>query len=144
MAMKGYSVFPKVPALLEPHRQIVKCHIRTLDLRVLPLCRDIVGEKQKNSRISKGYSWDVKNKQPNSGFELGLFIPFLRTITVTPKDKIAAKFKLMFSMRRKPVITNDCFTNCHLFCFICLFVFFFCCCCLVWIGFMAYQPLSVI
>ena len=23
MAMKGYSVFPKVPALLEPHHQIV-------------------------------------------------------------------------------------------------------------------------
>ena len=26
--MKGYSAFPKAPALLEPHHQIVKCHIQ--------------------------------------------------------------------------------------------------------------------
>ena len=30
MSMKVYSVFPKVPASLEPHHQIVWCHIRTL------------------------------------------------------------------------------------------------------------------
>ena len=28
MAMKRYSAFPKAPALLEPHHQIVKCHIQ--------------------------------------------------------------------------------------------------------------------
>ena len=28
MAMKGYAAFPKAPALLEPHYQIVKCHIQ--------------------------------------------------------------------------------------------------------------------
>ena len=28
MAMKGYSTFPKIPALLEPHYQIVSCHIQ--------------------------------------------------------------------------------------------------------------------
>ena len=28
MAMKGYSAFPKVPASLEPHHQIVYCHIQ--------------------------------------------------------------------------------------------------------------------
>ena len=28
MAMKGYSTFPKAPALLEPHHQIVLCHIQ--------------------------------------------------------------------------------------------------------------------
>ena len=28
MAMKGYSVFPKAPALLELHHQIVSCHIQ--------------------------------------------------------------------------------------------------------------------
>ena len=28
MALKRYSAFPKVPALLEPHHQIVKCHIQ--------------------------------------------------------------------------------------------------------------------
>ena len=32
MAMKGYSAFPKAPALLEPHHQIVYGHI--LDTRV--------------------------------------------------------------------------------------------------------------
>ena len=34
MAMKGYSAFPKAPALLEPHHQIVLCHI---------LCKGAVG-----------------------------------------------------------------------------------------------------
>ena len=28
MAMKGYSAFPKDPALLKPHNQIVSCHIQ--------------------------------------------------------------------------------------------------------------------
>ena len=28
MAMKGYSTFPKALALLEPHNQIVLCHIQ--------------------------------------------------------------------------------------------------------------------
>ena len=27
MTMKGNSAFPKAPALLEPHHQIVSCHI---------------------------------------------------------------------------------------------------------------------
>ena len=30
MAMKGYSAFPEASALLEPHHQIVLCHISTL------------------------------------------------------------------------------------------------------------------
>ena len=30
MAIKGYSAFPKVPALLEPYHKIVKRHNRTL------------------------------------------------------------------------------------------------------------------
>ena len=41
--IKGYSTFPKAPAWLEPDHQIVKCHIRTLVGRVLPLCRYKVG-----------------------------------------------------------------------------------------------------
>ena len=28
--MKGCSAFPKAPVLLEPHHQIVKCHIQAL------------------------------------------------------------------------------------------------------------------
>ena len=54
MAMKGYSVFPKAPALLEPHHQIVYCHIQ--DTRwgvVLPLCREAVGVFYSPSRLGK-------------------------------------------------------------------------------------------
>ena len=43
MAMKGYSVFPKAPASLEPHLQIVQCHIQESHCGVLPLCRGAVG-----------------------------------------------------------------------------------------------------
>ena len=42
MAIKGYSVFPKAPALLGPHHQTVKCHIRTLVGGALPPCRGAV------------------------------------------------------------------------------------------------------
>ena len=28
MAIKGYSTFPKIPTLLEPHNQIFQCHIQ--------------------------------------------------------------------------------------------------------------------
>ena len=30
MAMKGYSAFTKAPALLEPHHQIVQCHLQDI------------------------------------------------------------------------------------------------------------------
>ena len=43
MDIKGYSVFPKSPAILKPHYQILSCHTRTLVGRVLPLCRDAAG-----------------------------------------------------------------------------------------------------
>ena len=43
MLMKGYYVFPKAPALLKPHHQIVKCHIQdTRWGRVLSLSRKAV------------------------------------------------------------------------------------------------------
>ena len=44
MAMKGYSVFPKAPALLEPHHQIAYCHIQ--DTR----CGEGLTPLQRNSR----------------------------------------------------------------------------------------------
>ena len=44
MAMKGFSAFPKAPALLEPHHQIVYCHIQdTHWWGVLALYREAVG-----------------------------------------------------------------------------------------------------
>ena len=43
MAIKGYSTFTQTPALLEPHHQIVQCHIQhTCWGSILPLCRDAV------------------------------------------------------------------------------------------------------
>ena len=56
MATKGYSAFPKAPALLEPHHQIVHCHIQ--DTRwggVLPLCREAAGVFYSPSRLGKSY-----------------------------------------------------------------------------------------
>ncbi len=53
--MKGYSTLPKAPALLEPHHQIVQCHI--LDTRceggILPLCREAVGVFYSPGRMVK-------------------------------------------------------------------------------------------
>ena len=44
MPMKGYSEFPKAPALLESHHPTFWCHIQDTHWReVLPLCRDTVG-----------------------------------------------------------------------------------------------------
>ena len=43
MVMKGYSVFPKVPALFEHDHQVVLCHIRTLVEGALPHFREAVG-----------------------------------------------------------------------------------------------------
>ena len=45
MAMMGNSTFPKGPALLEYHYQIVQCHIsgHSIGGGVLTLCRDAIG-----------------------------------------------------------------------------------------------------
>ena len=52
MAMKGYSAFPKAAALLEPHHQIVYCHIQeTRWGGVLPHCREAVGVFYRSSRL---------------------------------------------------------------------------------------------
>ena len=60
MAMKGYSAFPKAPALAEPHHQIILCHIQ--DTRcggvgggVLPLYREAVGVFYSPSQQSNPY-----------------------------------------------------------------------------------------
>ena len=48
MTMKGYSAFPKAPALLKPHHQIVYCNIQGF----LPLCRDGASLFNSPSRLS--------------------------------------------------------------------------------------------
>ena len=52
MAMEGYSAFPKAPALMEPHHQVVYSVIsRALVVRILPLSRDAVGVFYNCSRL---------------------------------------------------------------------------------------------
>ena len=54
MAMKGCSAFSKAPSSLEPHHQIVLCHIH--DIRwggVLPLGREAVGVFYSPRRLGK-------------------------------------------------------------------------------------------
>ena len=74
MAMKRYSAFPKAPTSLEPHHQIVWCHIQnTLRGVVLPLGRGAVGVFYSLSRLGKRESWDV-------------FICFLRALSRSEKQ----------------------------------------------------------
>ena len=51
IAMKGFSIFPKAPALLELHHQIVYCHIQDMGWGVLPLCRGAVGVFYNRSQL---------------------------------------------------------------------------------------------
>ena len=53
IAIKGYFAFPKAPALLKPHHQIVQGHIPGHSLLVVtPVCRDAVGIFFSPSRLS--------------------------------------------------------------------------------------------
>ena len=53
IAMKEYSAFPKAPALLESHHQIVSCHSKDILCRVLPLGRQAAGVFYCNSRLDR-------------------------------------------------------------------------------------------
>ena len=52
MVMKGYSAFPKAPALLEPPHQIVWCHI--LDTRLVEM--EVLTPLQRSSRCILFYT----------------------------------------------------------------------------------------
>ena len=61
MTMKGYSTFPKTPALLEPYNQIVFRHNRTLiGESILPLLREAVGVFYSPSRLGHQLFLNVK------------------------------------------------------------------------------------
>ena len=54
LGIKRYSAFYKAPELLEPHHQIINCHI--LDTHwggVLPLCREADSEVYSSCRLGK-------------------------------------------------------------------------------------------
>ena len=62
MAMKGYSIFPKAPTLLELHDQIVECHIWDTRWGILQLvyftspagwASGLVGEDSTLSKVLK-------------------------------------------------------------------------------------------
>ena len=62
MAMKGCSAFPKVPALLGPHHQIIKCHIQNSHGGgVLSLCWDAVSVFYSPSWLGKAKLWIQTN-----------------------------------------------------------------------------------
>ena len=65
MAIKWYSSFPKAPVLLEPHQQIIKCHIQNTREGVLPLCRDAVNVFYNSNWL--GYSPKCKYKYKMNG-----------------------------------------------------------------------------
>ena len=59
MAMKGYSTFPKAPALLEPHHQMIR-HIQATHWRVLtPLqrCSQWIQQSQPTGQPDKFWNW---------------------------------------------------------------------------------------
>ena len=51
MGMEGYSTFSKAFTLLEPHHQIVLCHIHDTHCGHLPFCRDAVSVFCRSSRL---------------------------------------------------------------------------------------------
>ena len=64
MAMKRCSIFPKAPALLEPHHQIVSCHIQDTNwVGVLLFCRDAVGVFYSPSRLGKSVFGSQRTKK---------------------------------------------------------------------------------
>ena len=89
MAMKGYITFPKVPALLEPHHQIVLCHNSFWGF--LPLCREAASVFYSPSRLGKLDSgsvyiqWNIMNKDENNSPDTqnGIYI-YIYTYLSTP------------------------------------------------------------
>ena len=55
MAMKEYSAFPKAPALMEPHHQILSFISSTVIRGVLPLCRNAVSVSYSPNRLGNIY-----------------------------------------------------------------------------------------
>ena len=96
MAMKGYSAFPKVPALLKLQRQIVLCHIQDTCWAVgltppqrssrCNLKPQPTGPEDGRDRFIHQLS--VNRKQPCPGFELKSVIAFLTKITVMLKTPL--------------------------------------------------------
>ncbi len=79
MAMKGCSAFPKATASLEPHHQIIQCHIQdTCWGGVLLLCRVAVGVFYSLSRmgnLNPGFSLFLTGCHINAKW---LIMPYLR------------------------------------------------------------------
>ena len=53
MAMKGLSTFPKAPASLEPHFQIIYCHIQDTSWGIIPFCREAIGIFSRPNRLGQ-------------------------------------------------------------------------------------------
>ena len=88
ITMKGCSTFPKAPASLEPHNQIVWCHIQDTHWGALPLWGGTVGVFYSPSRLgnkltgSNIYFVNLPNEEcsfvlKSSTRFFGLFVLFL-------------------------------------------------------------------
>ena len=55
---KGYYAFSKAPSSLEPHNQIVQCHIQNTHWVSLTLCRDARAVFSSSSRLSRLIFYD--------------------------------------------------------------------------------------
>ncbi len=85
MAIKGYSAFPKAPALLEPHHQIVSCHNQDTPWGrgVLPICREAGSVFYSPSRLGNQIiqiSISTQFKYKNSKLLKPLFSSILQLI----------------------------------------------------------------
>ena len=72
MAMKEYFAFPKAPALLEPHHQIVLCHIQDKRVIVSRPARTYLHQLGTNIRCNLEDLLEVMNDKAGAGTILGV------------------------------------------------------------------------
>ena len=65
LAMNGYSIFPKAPALLEPHHQMVLCYIQDNCLGGLTPQQNVVGVFYSPSKLGCIQTGSPSQMQPS-------------------------------------------------------------------------------
>ena len=103
-AMKEYTAFPKVPALLEPHHQIVWCHIQDTDwksLTTLQRCSwcilqlHLIGPGKVRMEPAKRKDFVVFSLTCYSSNHLTRYIfNLIFTIVITSKNILAQTFQV--------------------------------------------------
>ena len=115
IAVKGYSVFPKVPALLEPHHQRVSCYIQDIRWwRCLTLLhwsnRYILLPQSTELQKAKLKKQKAKNKknpgeQQNNKYKI---------VHATKNNKMENKFRLDKDIFQEPdILISSSSSSCH-------------------------------